>query len=178
MPGGRVACREIRLARRCELAQTTRPEDASLARIRMSYSSRRSFGFHNSRTNCLFTLKLVIWACPVAMSVEAEGTDLPVRGSENFGQKETTIPLDSRRSEPPERPFVFLHRGLLVIVRPMSGNPTKSPRLLPPYTSYGRLSVDLNAAPAVDLRRGSRPIFQAPLPETGNAAIGPTLQDL
>ena len=125
--GVRVACREIRLARRCELAQTTRPEDASLARTRMSYSSCRSSGFHNSRTNCPFTLKLVIWACPVAMS--AVGTDLPVRGSENFGQKETTIPLDSRRSEPPERPFAFLHRGLLVIVRPTGGISAKSPHL-------------------------------------------------
>ncbi len=105
MPGGvRVACREIRLARRSDLAQTTRPEDASLASTRMSYSSCRSSGFHNSRTNCLFTLKLVIWACPVAMS--AEGTDLPVRGPENFGQLQ---PL--RHQEFPQRTgrSIFLH---------------------------------------------------------------------
>jgi hypothetical protein len=45
-----------------------------------------------------------------------------------------------------------LTRGLLVTVRPIRGNPTKSPRLLPRQASNGRLSVELKAVAAVDQR--------------------------
>ncbi len=46
--------------------------------------------------------------------------------------------------------FRFFARGLLVIVRPRAGNATKSAHLPPPYTSSGRLSVDVAAYPQVD----------------------------
>ncbi len=44
----------------------------------------------------------------------------------------------------------LLTLGLLVIVRPMRGNPTESPRLLPRQVSTGRLSVDVAVDPSVD----------------------------
>lgn len=44
-----------------------------------------------------------------------------------------------------------LDRGLLVIVRAMSGNPAEFRRLVPRQASTGRLLVDLRAAPPVDL---------------------------
>ena len=44
-----------------------------------------------------------------------------------------------------------LHRGLLVIVGAERGNPTETPPLRPRWSSTGRLSVDLNANPMVDL---------------------------
>ncbi len=43
-----------------------------------------------------------------------------------------------------------LDRGLLVIVRPVRGNPTETPRLLPRQASTGRLSVDLKVVSAVE----------------------------
>ena len=47
----------------------------------------------------------------------------------------------------------FLHRGLLVIVSPEAGNPTRTPRLHPRWCFTGRFSVDVNADPPVDLHR-------------------------
>ena len=50
-------------------------------------------------------------------------------------------------------PIRILRQILLVVVRPEVGNPTQSPRLPPRLASTGRLSVDLDVVPAVDLHK-------------------------
>src|SRR5262249_42404623 len=48
-----------------------------------------------------------------------------------------------------------LHRGLLVIFSPETGNPTETPPLRPHWPSTGRPSLDLNAVPPVDRSGGT-----------------------